>query len=301
MKIFGAGYAGLIAGCYNNKAIIYEKNKEQVKNHYAVLRFKTDKVSSVTGIKFSKVKVTKSIWSNGKECFPTPRLNSLYSIKNTGVYENRSILNIDSCIRYIAPDNFFEMLNEELSDRVVFGKEIVVEDYQSKEDIISTLPLKLNMRMLGLTPIETNDNIHKIFINTFDIKNCNMFASIYYPTNETSVYRSSITGSELIIESKEKLLNKDLVIVLESLGIKSEHIINKMKDFVQVMGKMTAINDDERRMAIYTMSHDFGVYSLGRFALHKSSILLDDICNDIKVIKEMMMDDSYGISIMDRK
>ena len=300
MKIFGAGYAGLIAGSYNNKAIIYEKNKEPVKNHHAVLRFKTDKVSSITGIKFTKVIVHKAIWSNGKEVKPTPRLNSLYSMKNTGCYENRSILNIDSCVRYIAPSNFFEMLNEDLKDRIIFGQEISKEDYFSKEDVISTLPLKMNMQMLGLEPLETNDSIHEIFINTFTIKNCNMFASIYYPTEETSAYRASITGDELIVESKEKLLNRDLLIVLESLGVKADYITDKIKNFSQKMGKMTAINDSERRVAIYTMSHDFCVYSLGRFALHKSSILLDDVCNDIKVIKEMMMDDSYGISTRNR-
>jgi hypothetical protein len=50
---------------------------------------------------------------------------------------------------------------------------------------------------------------------------------------------------------------------------------------------------------IYTMSHDHGVYSLGRFALHKN-ILLDDVAKDVRVIKEMMNDDSYGVSTRGR-
>ena len=47
------------------------------------------------------------------------------------------------------------------------------------------------------------------------------------------------------------------------------------------------------------MSHDHGVFRLGRFALHKN-ILLDDVAKDIRVIKAMMADDSYGVSTMGR-
>ena len=92
--------AGLIAGIYNPKAIIYEKNKTPIENHKALLRFRSDEVSKLTGIKFRKVFVIKSIWSEGEEKYPSPRLVAMYSKKVTGSYENRSIIDISTTTRY---------------------------------------------------------------------------------------------------------------------------------------------------------------------------------------------------------
>lgn len=300
MKIFGAGLAGLIAGCVFPKAKIYERNKVPFISHQALLRFRTNKVSEITGIKFKKVSVLKSIWSEGREVLPTPRIVAMYSKKVTGKYENRSIMNISQSERYIAPDNFHDMLVKDMRDRIIDGYEAKEESYKSELPIISTLPLSFNSKMLGYD-FKTVRNTSSIYVNKFEIEDCDMYCTVYYPDKETSIYRSSITGNTLIIESKKKLKNTyDMFMVKSSLGIVGTATIKQtLSNHVQPMGKLTSVNDDERRVQIYKMSHDHNCFSLGRFAIHKN-ILLDDVATDIHVIKSMINDDAYGISVKDR-
>lgn len=309
MKIFGAGLSGLIAAMANPKAIVYERNGPEFQGHHALLRFRSMAVSDITGVKFKKVKVIKSIWSNGRECKPSPRLVALYSKKNTGCYENRSIMDIETVERYIAPDDFHHRLVKDCEDRINFNYQLKKSDFiQSehtllKEDIISTLPLSINAKMLGYN-FDTERNKSVIYVNKFEIKNCNMYSTVYYPDEKTSVYRASLTGNILIIESK-KPIHKDrtdsceISNVFVSMGIMDSENNVLLENYAQPMGKLSEVNDSERRVMIYNMSHDHGVFSLGRFALHKN-ILLDDVARDIRVIKEMMADDSYGNSTRDR-
>ena len=305
MKIFGAGLSGLIAAMANPKAIVYERNEESFQGHQALLRFRTMAVSDITGINFKKVKVIKSIWSDGEEKQPTPRLVAMYSKKNTGCYENRSIMDINTVDRYIAPDNFLQLLIEECKDRINFGYNLEKKDFVMlsehmfiKEDIISTLPLSINAKMLGYE-FDTESKKSVIYVNKFKVHRCNMYTTVYYPDSDTSVYRASMTGDSLIIESKATINFADIGLVLLSMGISQSDTVQTLENHIQPMGKLTEVNDSERRMMIYKMSHDHGVFSLGRFALHKN-ILLDDVAKDIRVIKAMMKDDSYGISTRNR-
>lgn len=298
MKIFGAGLAGLIAGCVFPKATIYERNVIPFTSHQALLRFRTDKISEITGIKFKKVKVLKSIWSEGKEVLPSPRLVALYSRKVSDKYENRSIMDISTTDRFIAPNNFHDMLIEDMKDRIADNYEINKDDYTVGTPVISTLPLSINAKMLGYD-FKTEMNTSHIYVNKFTIKDCDMYSTIYYPDSDTGVYRASITGDTLIIESKYNLTISELADVKFSFGLHDIDLNPVLEKFKQPMGKLTKVNDDERRVQIYKMSHDHNIFSLGRFALHKN-ILLDDVAQDLFVIKSMINDDSYGISTMGR-
>jgi len=298
MKIFGAGLSGLIAGVANPRAKIYEKGDYGTQGHQALLRFRTNAVSDMTGIKFKKVKVIKAIWSNGAERQPSPRLVALYSHKNTGHFENRSIMDIKTVERFIAPDNFHQLLVDECEDRITYEHAVDKDDFKSDENIISTLPLSFNAKMLGYD-FPTEKNMSKIYVTRVIVDNCDMYTTVYYPDDDISVYRASITGKTLIIESKDEIDNEYLGIVLKSMGLDSSIIEIEMGNHIQPMGKLSDVNDSERRVMIYKMSHDHGVFSLGRFALHKN-ILLDDVAHDIRVVKAMMADDSYGVSTRGR-
>lgn len=306
MKIFGAGLSGLIAGIANPKAQIFERNKfGGVQGHQALLRFRDMSVSDMTGIKFKKVKVIKSIWYDGQERQPSPRLVAMYSHKNTGCYENRSIMDIKTVDRYIAPDNFHELLVKECEDRIIYEYLIDESDFANDErhnhrrcDIISTLPISINAKMLGYE-FNTERNKSRIFVTRIEIEDCDMYTTVYYPDPMTPVYRASVTGKTLIIEAKSIILDDDIATVIDSMGLSNARYKIVLDNHVQPMGKLSEVNDSERRMMIYKMSHDHGVFSLGRFALHKN-ILLDDVSKDIRVIKAMMKDDSYGVSTMGR-
>ena len=300
MKIFGAGLSGLIAGIYFPRSILFEKNKEPVLNHHAVLRFRTDEVSSVTGIKFNKVNVVKSIYSEGREHNPSPRLVALYSKKVIGKYENRSIIDISTKERYIAPNDFHELLVEQCIDRINFGYEITNKDFSNVFNTkISTLPISVNSQMLGYD-FNVKNTISHIFINKLKIIGCQMYSTVYFPDISTSVYRASITDDILIIESMTDIDNIDIATVLAACGLTGASIDHIMINYKQVTGKLAEINDSDRRVQIYKMSHDHNVFSLGRLALHKTKLLLDDIPHDLRVIRDMNNDDSYGISVMNR-
>ena len=298
MKIFGAGLAGLIAGCVFPKAKIYERNKLPFVSHQALLRFRNSKVSDITGVKFKEVTVLKSIWSEGREAQPSPRLVAMYSNKVTGKYENRSIIDISTTKRFIAPDDLHNRLIENNRDNIIDDYEISESDYEIDIPIISTLPLSVNAKMLGYE-FKTNRNTSSIFVNKFKIEDCDMYATVYYPDSDSSIYRASITKDTLIVESKSAMKSGELWTVKNSLGLLRCNIERILTDHEQIMGKISKVNDDERRVQIYTMSHDHSCYSLGRFALHKN-ILLDDVAKDIYVIKSMINDDTYGISTRNR-
>ena len=67
MKIIGAGMSGLLAGQFfrSNKPLVIEKQDSLPNNHKALLRFRTEAVSELSGIRFKSVNVQKMINYNG--------------------------------------------------------------------------------------------------------------------------------------------------------------------------------------------------------------------------------------------
>ena len=86
MIIVGAGLAGLLAArCMKHMSpIICEKQSELPNNHSALLRFRSDVVSEMTGIPFKKVSVQKAVINESGE-FASPTLRSTSPLIPTGV------------------------------------------------------------------------------------------------------------------------------------------------------------------------------------------------------------------------
>ena len=93
--ILGAGLSGLIAATQFPNATVFEANGPEHLSHKAVLRFRSDSLSRLTGIPFRKVTVRKSIWHEGKHVAPNIQLANLYSFKTNGGYLDRSIWKLD--------------------------------------------------------------------------------------------------------------------------------------------------------------------------------------------------------------
>ena len=314
MIILGAGLSGCIAGFINKDSILIEssKNKDNIRKHQAVLRFRSDNIGKITNIQFKKVKVIKSIW-NGKDCLPTPRIISQYSKKVSNKYLIRSISNIDSVDRYIAPDNFHELLLKELDSRIVYDfkinsitKEHIMDNGENGfngiikrkniEPIISTLPINVNASFIN-EHIVIDKNVTKIYVNTFTIKNCDMCATIYYPDENISIYRASVTGDKLIIESMDMLFDSSqLEYILYSFGIKIDDISSDLtyENYCQQNGKMTNINEFDRQSIIAKLTLNHNIYSLGRFAVWKN-ILLDEVLDDLFIINKLISKNHYQL------
>ena len=144
ISIIGAGLSGLLAASQFPEARIYERwPRETIKSHKALLRFRSDKIGRALGIPFKEVTVHKAIWSEGKFVQPNPKVCNQYSLKVAGTIEDRSIWNIDTCKRWIAPENLHDLLLKRFKDRIEWN---------------------WNDSMLGLLPIKNNKIIFPILL-----------------------------------------------------------------------------------------------------------------------------------------
>ena len=296
MRIIGAGAAGLIAAnmLRRHKPVVYERGLALPDNHAAVLRFRTENVSRVTGIPFKKVVVYKAIKNpfNGLvQSEASLQLSNMYALKVTGRVIPRSVFSLEPAERWIAPVNFLEQLAVSVDIR--FGWEVsmgIANPQLAADPVISTMPMPSLMKQLAWEP-EPEFNYWPISVITAEYvePEVDVYQTIYYPgRNHYGVYRASITGNRLIIEvlGLEELSMTDLgpviAIISEDFGIRAvKNAAVKIK--YQKFGKIAPIDDGVRKSFMFWASEQHHIYSLGRFATWRQ-ILLDDIIKDVQFI-----------------
>lgn len=302
MIIAGAGLSGLIAACAFPGAPIWEKNKVYPVNHKALLRFRNNAVAELTGIPFRQVRVRKAIFHDGEFRAPNIQLANMYSEKVTGSLQaDRSIWNIDPADRYIAPDDFIEQLVDRFAGRIHLGENIFERWCATQTGdrmVLSTIPLPVTLAELGIEfPAEFKREA--VIVEQYRVPHCDLFQTIYFPGHDLSVYRASITGNTLIIEamalpnspSETTVSRRQLMHVCSAFGLvwqELEPITSKRMEY----GKITPVADGLRKAALMRLTAEHRIFSIGRFATWRN-ILLDDLPNDIKVIKSLMRGDDY--------
>ena len=293
MIILGAGLSGLIAAAVNPQAKVFEASSKDKQSHRAVLRFRTSAVGDAVGIPFRKIRVFKNIWVDGKFHEPNIQLSNWYSCKVAGGYFDRSIWKTDAVDRYIAPEDFILRLIEQVGDRVEW--ETAVEKLPDHHPIISTIPMNIALKLAGM---ELKDGVSFKFspirVQRFRVKSADVFQTIYFPSPSTAVYRASITGNLLIVESVDDMayVQSDITEVLDAFGLVEDDIEVIDANHKQSYGKIAPIDEPFRRFVVESLSQQHGVYSLGRFATWRN-ILLDDVLQDLNVIKKLVNADSY--------
>jgi hypothetical protein len=291
--ILGAGLSGLIAAAVNPQARVLEALSKDRQQHRAVLRFRSAAVGDAVGIPFRKIRVYKNIWMEYKFHEPNIQLSNLYSHKVTDGYFDRSIWKTESVERYIAPEDFILQLIDQVGDRVEW--ETPVHELPKNYPIISTIPMNAMLKLAGLEPRkEVAFKFSPIRVQRFRVKAADVFQTIYYPSPATAVYRASITGDLLIVESVEGVpeISPELTEVLDSFGLAESDLEVIDSNHKQSYGKIAPIDESFRRYAVEKLSQKHGVYSLGRFATWRN-ILLDDVLQDLTVIKKLVNADSY--------
>lgn len=286
--IVGAGLAGLIAAQAFPNSRIVESSPQPQESHKALLRFRSDAVARVTGIEFKPVTVHKAIWHEGREAAPTPRLSNLYSQKClAGRVADRSIWNLEPVTRWIAPEDFYDRLVESLSGRIEWGTEFNFA--ANTKPVVSTAPLSVVGRSLGrkMPPLE----FEPITVARYRIPYCDVHQTVYFPSHDHSLYRASITGDLLIAEFTGEPRGFWIEEIEDAFGLVS------LGDYLgiveQKFGKIAPIDDDVRRALVGELTTKHNIYSLGRFATWRN-ILLDDVVNDVGVIKKLMRSDGYA-------
>ena len=292
-RIIGAGLSGLLAAHAWPNVPIVEASREP-KPHRALLRFRTENVARLTGIEFKKVLVRKGLWFAGAYRSPTIALANMYSQKVLNrIIGDRSIWNLDAVERFIAPEEFQERLLDNVKARVTFG---TPDDMRGQQPFISTAPMPVALNVLGIHHT-INFTRAAIEVTRYRVPRCDAHQTVYFPDPGVGVYRASITGDVLIVES---IINKtqgidrpwaDQLNVAFGIRLADCEPIGTVN---QEFGKIVSLRDADRRSLMFTLTAHHGLYSLGRFAQWRN-ILLDDVVNDIHVIKRLMATDRYEL------
>ena len=295
MKIYGAGIAGLMAGCMFQNARIYEAGPAKQVQHKAVLRFRSSAVGDAVGIDFRKVKVNKGLWCDGKSVAPSIHLANWYSQKVVNRLADRSIWNLDPVERFIAPENFIEELADRCYTRITWNHKITREEVlNEREPVVSTLPMKLMVEfMANELPSDFIQQAPKfdfapIVVRRYRVPDADVFQSVYFPELETTLYRASITGDLLIAEYVEEADDYDF---FPAFGIKRDYCA-PIETTNQRYGKIAKIDDHWRKQFMFWLTHEHNILSLGRFGTWRN-ILLDDVLHDLSVLKKLMNTTTY--------
>jgi hypothetical protein len=297
--IIGAGLSGLIAGHAWPSLEIVEAAEGPKQMHHALLRFRTDSVARLTGIEFKKVRVRKGIWSDGKFREPDIQLANRYAMKVlSNLIGERSIWNLAPADRFIAPPSFYEQLLESTNARIHWGQKVNFSEIKENSCYgISTAPLPVMLAQLGIgTTLKFGRA--PITVVRCNVPGADIYQTIYFPNDNTPMYRASITGDLLIIEAMTDANSTStwLPAALDTLSyvfaFKSVAVLDIVE---QSYGKIAEVDNDQRKKLLFKLTHDHNIFSLGRFATWKN-ILLDDLPNDIDIIKRLMRGNSYDLN-----
>lgn len=292
--IAGAGLAGLIAAHAFPRRAIFEAASGPRQVHKAVLRFRSDAVSRLTGIEFEPVRVRKGIWHQERFVAPNIALANSYSAKCLGEFhQDRSIWNLEPATRYIAPEDFYDQLVEAAASRINWGTPVDLKAFVGDAPI-STIPLPFVLKQLGEVHPGVAFRHKEITVRRWRVPRCRLFQTVYFPDPDMSLYRASITGDLLVAEyvrpTEEELATTwELSAAFGIMVHDAEPLEMKHK---QTFGKIAPIPDAMRKAIIGRLTEKYGIFSLGRFATWRN-VLLDDVVDDISVLKRLMKSERY--------
>jgi hypothetical protein len=303
MKIVGtSGVSILLAGqvMLRHEPKVCITDPEPKNNHTAVLRFKSDKIFKFLNIPCTQVTIDKGIWYQGT--FMTDsnlQLQNMYSQKVTGNVLDRSIRDMSSEIRYIAPDNFFDLLKIGLN--IEYGCDWKKELFDGTEEPkLNYIKMPMMMDHLGVDHhmVEFKSNP----VTTINAKivspEIDVYQTIYFPDPDLQVYRASITKDELIIEliglyEETEEQRRDLVDwILSDVFKLIDARVDSISQNLMPTGKMAPIADSIRKSFIAKLTNEYNIYSFGRAGIWKS-IRLDTLFDDLMKIDKMIRSDKY--------
>jgi hypothetical protein len=301
--IIGAGLAGLIAACRIKDAHIYEAGP-RVEQHKALLRFRDKAVAELTGIPFQEVTVHKEISFHGEahhRC--SIAMANMYSRKVSGTIHGRSIWDLETVKRYIAPENFYDQLCDRHAHRIDWSTPVNRVTLSNDNKLISTIPLPVMMKACGMDELKFEFAKSPIRVARYRLpKGTQAYQTIYFPEESLRAFRASITGDLLIVESMTGAplfefswgMGADLEIDMVTAAFGIDYAdLEDLGAVDQKYGKIVEVPRAQREAILYELTRDFNVFSIGRFATWRN-ILLDDVVKDIAMVEKLMAASTYG-------
>lgn len=294
MKILRAGLTGCLASIMTGAEIL--NTEKDIKKHKAVLRFRTDSISRITEIPFEMVTVRKDIFCNSLDSFQhyTPQIANAYSIKVCGGIHNRSIDNMLPATRWVAPEDFHEQLIDRLYPKIINTDIVNIKNLSANDGpIISTIPMSDLAHMLACEAPMKKESVSKpIYVSDCFVIDCSVHQTIYFPERDTDVYRATLEGSRLIVESIRPIKLSEFHEV-RKLFVITQTLMGDVKlNYEQKIGKLSPINEQDRKDFILNATKNHNIYSLGRTATWRN-ILLNDCVNDVLQIERMIKKSQY--------
>lgn len=302
MIIVGAGLTGLLAGHYfrRHNPEILEASPGPVTNHTALLRFRSDAVTRLTGADTLRVSVRKAVTSHdGSQLLDRCSLTAanLYARKVTGIVSDRSIIDLSPVTRYVPGPRFMDQVRHGLN--IKYGYQYAVGDSYVRSDnaVISTIPMQY---WLGEKIPHENIvfSFRPITVISATIRDVDINQTVYFPY-DIPIYRASFVGSRLIIEmmgnhdsyadaSWEYMIAYVCKVILGS----SDFDISGIVASTQKIGKIIPLQRDLRRDIVGRITQTFGVYSIGRYATWRQ-LTTDDVISDLSVLESLISNDPY--------
>lgn len=305
--IIGAGMSGMLASIANSQTspLSFEASESPVSmgDHLAVMRFRDERVPLMLGAEYTSVLVKKAIFSEGKffdHC--NPRFNNLYSLKTTGQISSRSIESVEDSKRFIINEISKIRLG---TNQISYGQKLVRIECSNSESVavfkcgeketrfvydfcISTIPMPSILKATGQSIGADAFKCNPVWISKFETNtHSSVYQTIYFPDQSTQVYRASLEGKSLTIESMDVLEQSDEELACGAFGLASHQYTKIFSDRKKTMGKLVPIDSATRKSIICNLTDKFRIYSLGRYAIWKS-IRSDEVVKDVEAIRAMM-------------
>lgn len=298
VSIIGAGMAGLLAGAmFRGEAQIYEAAPRLPNNHHALLRFRSDEIAQHLNIPFQAVDVMKIV---------KPFRNKVaeavgYSLKSNGRASLRSIRTAEGKVdkRFIAPPDFVEQLAGMQGKKIMFNSSFSKDALITWDALgiggptISTIPMGSLMKLLEYPDIPEFGFRHGWVVKGEVLLPSDICATIYYPDPAVPIVRATLTGQIFQIEMVEQFdqarwnVEEIMKLVLFDFGLEAYSYSAELVR--QQYAKIVGISDRERRKFIIWATDEYNIYSLGRFAVWKPGLLLDDVFHDCRKIMSMIL------------
>jgi hypothetical protein len=290
IKIIGAGLSGLLAYNFfkNEEIVIFEKNKEENMkfNHNAILRTKNEEFPRMLGIDYEEVELEKNyLFENKLYLNTTIEMKNNYSMKVSDRLFKRSLnKEYNSRKRFIFD---ISTINYD-KYKIVYGCNIDKRENLGDCDFcISTIPMNSAGKIFNIN-IKENFNMKDIFITLIYLNIDSELHQTICDCNDLSyIYRMTLNRRIITIESIGEIKERNIFEGIKYFGL-SVNNISEIKNAIQKNGKIFEISDDIRKAFLLELTLKYNVYSLGRYAIWKPKLMLDDLLSDLYKIRKMM-------------